>query len=111
MYWASASLAWNLPGSQSSEAWRLSAVASHRRSSCSSSLASFLISSKFRWEGRLRDILTPHFVAPAPPLTGGRYPLIDWEANDEIPCERMLLVKRSVSERGIKVLDSFLPNL
>jgi hypothetical protein len=68
MYWASASLAWNLPASQSSEEWRLSAVASHRRYSCSSSLASHLSILKFRWEGKLRDILAPH---SSPPLRGG----------------------------------------
>ena len=49
--------AWNVPASRSIEECLRSAVTSRRRKSCSSSLASFPISSKFRWEGRLRDIL------------------------------------------------------
>src|SRR5579859_193465 len=108
MYWASASLAGNFPASQSSEYCLLSAAASHRRKSCNSPIASFLISSRVRWEGKLRDI----FAAPSSPrfiLDGNKEQLIGWEANDEIPRKRMLLVKRSVSEqgnRGVRLLPS-----
>src|SRR5215467_14483020 len=57
MYCASASLAGNFPASQSTKYCRLSAAASHRRKSCKSSLASFLISSKCFRESKQRAIL------------------------------------------------------
>ena len=71
------------------------AAMSRCRKSWSSSLASFLISSKFRWDGKLRDILVPLASAPLDEIKEQR---ICWEANDEIPRKRTLLVKRSVSE-------------
>jgi hypothetical protein len=99
MYCASASLAGNFPASQSSEYCRMSAAASHRRKSCNSPLASFLISSRVRCEGKLRDILAPP-SSPRFMLDENKEQLIGWEANNEIPWKRMLLVKSSVSEQG-----------
>src|SRR5215469_2226360 len=62
MYCASASLAGNFPASQSTEYCRLSAAASHRRKSCKSSLASFLISSKCKLRAILARPSSPRFT-------------------------------------------------
>jgi hypothetical protein len=88
MYCASVSLAGNFPASQSTEYCRLSAAASHRRKSCKSSLASFLISSKYK----LRAILARP-SSPASRWTKMKSQLIGWEANNEIPRKRMPLAK------------------
>lgn len=99
MYWASASLAGNFPASQSNEYCLLSAAASHRRKSCNSPLASFPMSSRVRWEGKLRGIFAPP-SSPCSTLDQNKEQLIGWEANDEIAHKRTLLVKGSVSEQG-----------
>jgi len=78
MYCASASRAGDFPASPSSEQCRRRAAAFCRRKSCNSSLASRLISSKLRCEGKLRGILAP--LAGALHRTNQKRQPIAWRA-------------------------------